>query len=334
MLGWYSRWISAWEWRLANRDADRGVRPFEWGLDWLGVEGPTPDAARALDAAVRRAIENSGEFFSYAPPADFRERDGQLRFTSPIATPHPENNTVHADYLPAASPRGRAVVVLPQWNAGREAHIGLCRLLNRFGISALRMSKAYHGPRMPPELERADYHVSSNLGRTIQATRQSVIDARCCVDWLVRRGYSRLGILGTSLGSCVAFITAAHDPRLTAGAFNHVATNFGDVVWSGLATRHIRAALEGHISREALRRYWAVISPATYIDRLRERRFQSLAVWTKYDPVFLPEYSREFVRQLEPAQTRCLPCGHYTVGEFPFNWLDGLTICRFLSKRL
>ena len=37
---------------------------------------------------------------------------------------------------------------------------------------------------------------------------------RCCLDWLEAQGYNRLGIVGTSLGSCYAFIATAHDPRI------------------------------------------------------------------------------------------------------------------------
>jgi hypothetical protein len=29
-----------------------------------------------------------------------------------------------------------------------------------------------------------------------------------------------------------------------------------------------------------------------------------------------------------------LPCGHYSTGVTPFKWLDGLTLCRFLSRNL
>jgi len=29
-----------------------------------------------------------------------------------------------------------------------------------------------------------------------------------------------------------------------------------------------------------------------------------------------------------------LPCAHYTTGEFPFKWLDGLAMCRFLARHL
>ena len=61
------------------------------------------------------------------------------------------------------------------------------RLFNRFGISALRLSKPYHDMRRPAELERSDYAVSANVGRTIAACRQAVV------------GYSQLhGLAGVA----------------------------------------------------------------------------------------------------------------------------------------
>jgi hypothetical protein len=30
----------------------------------------------------------------------------------------------------------------------------------------------------------------------------------------------------------------------------------------------------------------------------------------------------------------CLPCGHYTIGQFPFNIVDGLAMCQHLYKNL
>ena len=81
-------------------------------------------------------------------------------------------------------------------------------------IAVLRLSMPYHDIRMPAEIGRADYAVSANIGRTLDAVRQGVIDIRCCLDWLEQQGYSRLGILGTSLGSCYSFLAAAHDPRI------------------------------------------------------------------------------------------------------------------------
>lgn len=338
MAGLYARWIDRWETRLARRDTNRVVRPFEWGLEWMeGVEADGDPKSAVLDW-TRRALDSSAAFYSYSTPADFDLQGSHLTFTSPLRSPYPENNTVHAEYFPAAKARGRAVLVLPQWNADASGHQGLCRLINKFGMSAVRMSMAYHDRRMPPELSRADYHVSSNVGRTIHASRQSVVDARSCLDWLQARGYQRLGILGTSLGSCIAFITAAHDRRVQAGVFNHVSMYFSDVVWTGLSTRHVRLGLEGSVTQDELRAMWAVISPASYFHRLEGRDMPALLVWAPYDTTFLPEYSRqvleEFRRRNLPHRVLRLPCAHYTTGRFPFNWIDGLAMCRFLYKML
>src|SRR5690606_20997295 len=110
-----------------------------------------------------------------------------------------------------------------------EGHIGLARLLARMGISALRISLPYHDSRMPPHLTRADYIVSSNIARTVQVCRQAVLDARRAIDWLSQQGFERIGILGTSLGSCLSMLTTAHEPRIHAQALNHVSPYFADV---------------------------------------------------------------------------------------------------------
>ena len=345
MTGPYARWIDRWERRLASRDTNRVVRPFQWGTEWLARIG-FPDcpadangnSAACLSRFVAEALADSDRFYTYEPVRDYRLRDGLLTFTSPAASPYPENNTVHARWFPAARHHGRALVVLPQWNSDAGGHLGLARLLNQFGISALRMTMAYHAERMPAELERADYHVSSNIGRTIHASRQSVIDTRACLDWLAQQGYTRLGILGTSLGSCVAAIATAHDPRVRAGIFNHVSMYFSDVVWTGLSTQHVRRGFGSDVTEDDLRRYWSVISPAPYLERLCGRDLHSLLVWAPYDTSFLPVYSQQVLarfRQLNlPHQTLKLPCAHYTTGRFPFNWIDGLGMCRFAARYL
>jgi len=344
-MGYYARWMDRWERKLATRDTNRVVRPFEWGGDWLArVEFPrwpepvNGDAPAALGRFVDEAIRDSDRFFAYEPVRDYELTDGLLTFTSPVRSPYPENDIVHARWFPAPDDQGRAIVVLPQWNSGRDAHVGLAKLLNKFGISALRMSMAYHAERKPDETERADYHVSSNLGRTIHASRQSVIDVRACLDWLQSRGYSRLGILGTSLGSCMAFLAAAHDARVRVGIFNHVAMYFSDVVWTGLSTQHIRRGFGNTLDQEDLRRYWSIISPASFLHRMKGRNMRSLLVWARHDSSFLPVYSKQVLEQFRQLRLShevfTLPCGHYTTGQFPFNLMDGLAMCRFARRHL
>jgi hypothetical protein len=337
--------MDRWERKLATRDTNRVVRPFEWGTEWLhGIGFPfcpaeaNGDAAGAVARFAADALADSNRFYSYTPPGDYRLGQGRLTFTSPVRSNCARNDTVHALWFPAAGDRGRALVVLPQWNAGEDGHVGLAKLLNRFGISALRMTMAYHAERMPGELERADYHVSSNIGRTIHAARQSIIDVRACLDWLAGQGYQRVGILGTSLGSCVAFIAAAHDPRVRLGIFNHVSMYFSDVVWTGLSTQHVRKGFGEVVSQDDLRRYWAPISPASYLPRMQGRDLRNLLIWARHDSSFLPVYSRQVLdafRRLDlPHEVFTLPCGHYTTGQFPFNLMDGLAMCRFAARNL
>ena len=219
-----------------------------------------------------------------------------LRFTSPVHTPYPENNLVNARWFPASG--RRAIVLLPHWNSDALAYTGLCRVLNMLGIAVLRLSMPYHDIRMPAETRRADYAVSANIGRTLDACRQGVIDVRCCLDWLEQQGYTQLGILGTSLGSCYAFLAAAHDPRIRVAAFNHASTYVADVVWHGQSTRHIREGLEPHIDHDRLRALWSGISPMSYFDQFARWPKKSLIIYAKYDMTFLPELSRRRWRSL------------------------------------
>jgi hypothetical protein len=226
--------------------------------------------------------------------------------------------------------------VLPQWNSDAGGHVGLCKLLSWAGMSALRLSLPYHDQRMPPELHRADYIVSANVARTVQVCRQAVLDARRAIAWLAQRGYDRIGILGTSLGSCLSLLTTAHEPLIRAQALNHVSPYFADVVWRGLSTRHVREGLDGHIELELLRKLWKPISPRVYLDRLRDRK--TLLVYARYDLTFPVDLSEDLVQAFRdeavPHDVAVLRCGHYSTGKAPFKFIDGWILTRFLRKSL
>jgi hypothetical protein len=310
----------------------------------------------------QKIVQDSDHFFSYETPKDFyleerlpelfptnsrqqrqleklqkMSKTGKLkpvpflRFTSPVRTPYPENDVVNARWFPAFDREGRpskkAVVVLPQWNADAFSHNALCAIMNRYGVSALRLSKPYHDIRRPAEIERSDYAVSANIGRTLDSCRQGVIDIRCCLDWLESQGCRRFGILGTSLGSCYAFIASAHDARIEVNAFNHASTYFGDVVWTGQSTRHIRAALENVMDLERLRQVWLAISPVAYMKKFAAHRKKVLVIYAKYDLTFLRQFSEKVVELFREYdidyKAVAMPCGHYTVGEIPFKFIDG-----------
>ena len=368
MPKWYDRWMYDWEMRLTAVDTNRIVRPLEWGVDWTNTwpcrDGVRPrempaDPERYLREYNDRIIAHSDQFFSYRTPSDFRleERDVQvfstrakpepkleekvkgqrakfLRFTSPVASPYPENNLANARWFPTAGKR--AVVVLPHWNANGLQYNSLCAILNKVGIGALRMSLPYHDIRKPSEIQRADYAVSSNIGRTLDSARQGVIDLRCCLDWLESQGFTELGVIGTSLGSCYSFLCAAHEPRIQVAAYNHASTYFSDVVWTGQSTRHVKEGLETEITSDRLRDLWRAVSPAAYFDKYARFPRKSLILFAAYDLTFLPEYSKNIIGELRQRNVDLkaveLPCGHYTCGEPPFSYMDGWHLVTFVRS--
>ncbi|MBV8829588.1 MAG: abhydrolase domain-containing 18 [Acidobacteriaceae bacterium] len=340
----YRTWMYQWENELCLRATDRIRRPFEYGLEWTR-NWPCADQIHPSDdpiGYVRElnacAIAASKDFFGYEKPNDFRLQGSALEFTSSVSTPYPENNQVRALWFPARNGNRKAVVVLPHWNSKLPQHNALCAGLQKLGISALRLSLPYHDSRTADGLTRADYAVSSNVCRTIDATRQAVIDTRCCFDWLEAQGYQDLGIIGTSLGSCYAFLASAHDERIRVNVFNHCSTYFADVVWEGLSTRHIREGLEGSITLETLRELWLCISPPSYWNLYSAKNKRSKFIYTRYDTTFPLRLSRQVIegarRHNWKHDVAVLPCGHYTMGEFPFKYLTGFEICSFLKRNL
>ncbi len=286
----------------------------------------------AQEAEMKRQAE-SGEL----EPAEF------LRFTSAVRTPYPENDQVNARWYPAPVDKQQpgkpkqAIIVMPQWNADALSHNVFCKMANRFGVSALRLSKPYHDIRRPAELERSDYAMSANVGRTISACRQAVVDIRSCMDWLETQGYTQFGVLGTSLGSCYAFIAAAHDPRLRVCAFNHASTWVGDVVWQGQSTRHVRAAFEqAGLTQDQVRQMFRGISPMAYMERFAMTPKRVLVVHATYDLTFPRHLSQDVLTNFERCGvdyvSKVLPCGHYTSGETPYKFMDGWYVGSFLYQ--
>jgi len=317
-------------------------------------------------------LEQEREWKRMAEVGELR-RVPYLRFTSAVRTPYPENDVVNARWYeePQAGIREQglgirkpkqAMIVMPQWNADAFSHNVLCEMFNKFGIAALRLSKPYHDVRRPAELERSDYAVSANVGRTIAACRQAVADIRCCIDWLESQGYEQIGVLGTSLGSAYAFIAAAMDARIRVCAFNHASTQFGDVVWTGQSTRHVKAAFEhAGLTQDDVREMFAGVSPMTYMEdfaetgevlthssamkprmdgalNISEREYslkrRVLVVHATYDLTFIEKYSLEVLRNFRERGvdfvSKVLPCGHYTTGEWPYKYLDGWFLGSFV----
>ena len=337
-MHWFERRIRRYEHRRWTTDDNRRVQPFHWGLEHIEGNPEDPEPAAYVHEYARRAIETSKEWFAATPAGDYRlDAENALTFTSSIISPWPENNTVHAQFFPARDRRA-AVLLLPNWNAKWHGQRGLCEWLQRIGISVLRLSLPYHDRRMAKGHERADQLVGPNIGLTLQANRQAVQDSRRCLRWLEQQGFSRLGILGTSIGSSVGYITLVHDEALRAGGFFHVSTYFADVVSQGMTTNHVWESLRHHVTVDELRDFWAPVSPMPYVERGLGAGKNAFMVHAKYDPTFLPELTAQMLAALRRhgahPRTLELHCGHYSLELPPFSHIAGYRMLTFLRSAL
>ncbi len=276
--------------------------------------------------------------FFYSPDRpEITFKNGSLHYLSAIPSPTESNNTVYAHFFEARKSE-RAVVIVGHWNSPKETYNRLAKIYASHGISALRISMPYHDERRPPEMPIAHGLLSSDLGMTIQSFKQAVIDIRTGVDWLSDRGYKRIGIVGSSIGSAVALLSACHEPKITAWVGYLPSADVASAVWHGSATPHIRKAIESQMSLEDLKSIWACIAPESYLSLLSRANFSMHVGWAKYDTICPPEYTRKLISDSQTLnlniESYAYRCGHNTLGTFPFLHWAGLRGIRFMKRSL
>ncbi len=235
-----------------------------------------------------------------------------LQFPSPVTSPHPENNTVHAEYY---CPQGKGpfpgVIVLDITGGDQSLSRAVSTYLAQRGIASLFVQMAYYGPRRPPGSRLR--LLSMDVNHTMTAIRQTVLDLRCAGAWLLSRPEidgKRLGIMGTSLGSLVAALTAEMEPR-----FRRVGVLLGggglvDAFWDHPQARSYRQAYEllGG-TRERAARTIAAVDPITCAGNLKDR--QVLIVAAKQDEVLPPAAAAALWKASGQQKIIWFDCTHY-----------------------
>ncbi len=334
----YYRWLDRWdERRLRRRDDVKQVTGLE--LD-THLVFPTHEYAGNLESfceSAELAAARSEKFFSLPDPIGDASVDGQwIRFHSTIPTGIAENDLVHAKVTKAAS-GDHAVIIFHHWNATSRSG-SLARFLARQGLAVVEIAMPYHLERARPGSHLADAMLSPNLGRTLQSVRQAVVDGRQLIRILQRMGYRHVSVFGISLGSWVAALVAAHDPLVRKASLFLSAGSLADMVWTGGATRHIRASLDGKMGIADLRRAWSPLSLANHAARLSRPDLGVQLVLAKRDRVVLPALSEEFICQLRAAGAspcvKWLNCGHYSLSLPHYAISAGLDAARFLNGKM
>jgi len=138
--------------------------------------------------------------------------DSQIRTSSQII------NRVHGRlYRAGAQWRNKpAVILLHGWNselAYARQFPFLAWRLNRCGVNAAMFELPFHGRRRPSRPGEINNFISHDLLSMVEATRQSLVDARALAHWLYDQGCPSVGVWGTSLGAWLAGLLVCSDSQ-------------------------------------------------------------------------------------------------------------------------
>jgi dienelactone hydrolase len=237
----------------------------------------------------------------------------RLRFPSPVTTASEANNTVHAEfYRPQGDGPFPGVVVLDILAGDGKVARMVSTVLAQNGIAALYVYLPYYGPRRAPGSK--ERFLSADYKKSLEAMRQGVLDVRRAGAWLANRkdiDAQRLGIVGVSLGSFVAALTAEMEPR-----FQRVAIVLGggglvDGYYEDPRGKVLRLIWEGlGGSKKMLQDLLAPVDPLTCAANLKERQLLILAA--KNDEVVPPKMAEALWKASGQQEICWYDCGHYS----------------------
>lgn len=205
----------------------------------------------------------------------------KVRFASPVTSPHLLNNTVHAEYYRPMNAKGQrpAVLVLDILDGSQRVSRAEALWLAQHDIPALVVYMAYYGPRRNPA-DRVRM-LMPDIEHSTAAMTQTVLDCRRATAWLAAQpgvDADRLGVVGTSLGSFVAGLTAAAEPRLKTVCLLLGGGGLVDAFYEHPKAATFRTAFQFIGGSKAnIAKLIDPIDPLTYAPQLKDKRLLLLA---------------------------------------------------------
>lgn len=298
----------------------------------LGQEPPDG----VIGVSVPSGKSYNGKAFEYEKK--FRERNHRhmiydIRYPSPVVSPHEANNTVPAElYVPIGIKAGQrlpAVVCLHIIHDNFDLERLLCTRLAQRGVIALFFKQPYYSER------------GGKVGKSmaisspevfVEGLDQGLEDARRAVDILNAMETvdpEHIGITGISMGAVQAASVCGREPRVSKAFLTLGGCDIRHVIMTAHETRRIRAFIQG-LSEESRARVWEIIErndPIMAKDALRKlaQKGGLRMVCAAEDEVIPPECGRKLAEAAGFADgvTWLEGMGHYSaMAGFPSIMTD------------
>ncbi len=299
-----------------------------------------PEEARRLKLADLKkfyAYDNpQGKMEIHLLKESSRFRIYQIKFPFVLRNFFPDKEVVEFEYyLPKREGKFPAIVVLPHLAGKSGLESFFARGLVRKDFAVLSIGEPYfakdrrEGRWWMHQIQRPE-----DLEKIKMLFRQLVIDTRRGIDFLEAQPEidpDNIGILGLSLGGCLAVLVAGIEERVKADAF---LLSGGDLVtlikqsdYSEILRRHME---KGNISFKLLGENWLEIEPLVLAPYLNGR--PTLMINATFDHLMPYTCTKKLWQALGNPRIIWVPSGHY--GSAIFLAYARGEIIRFFAKEL
>jgi alpha/beta hydrolase family protein len=238
-----------------------------------------------------------------------------VTFPSPVKTPYERNNTVHCEYYrPAAPGKYPACVVLHILGGDFPLSRMFADSLAHRGVAALFVIMPYYGPRREPGVNVR--MISPDPEQTVRGMTQAVKDIRYSAAWLAAQPEvdpDQLGVFGISLGGITAALAGTAEPRFHKICPVLAGGGIGSILWESPEPHMVevrRRWLATGGTRESLLELMQSIDPASYGDRVRDRKI--LMLNASHDEVIPKKCTESLWQAFGRPKIFWYDAGHYT----------------------
>ncbi|MFK3811869.1 alpha/beta hydrolase family protein [Bacillus halotolerans] len=144
-------------------------------------------------------------------------------------------------------------------------------------------SLPYHFEREPENsLYSGELMISANIDRTIESTRQSIVDLRALIHWIKANKKGPVIIAGVSLGGWVTNLIATLDSQIDVVVSIFYANRLSYSIWNTIPGKFIREELEQNsVTYEDLVKYWNITDPSQALPKVNKDNI--LLISAKHD---------------------------------------------------
>jgi dienelactone hydrolase len=136
---------------------------------------------------------------------------------------HRSNHTVWTRWLRPDGAEGRPRLVYLHGFMQPETMIEevglLTQLATQLDVEVVQVQPPYHGRRKPRRSRfDGDHFFTADIVRSIEALRQSILDVRSVLSWLLDQNDRPVGVMGLSLGGALSAALTCLEPRFAFSA--------------------------------------------------------------------------------------------------------------------